>query len=156
MASQSDSIPNNHPAGLRRYNQITGTIRVRTRVSEMKHQRIISIHSARILPLITPTVYYTVAAACWPHPRYEAIIPKWSGNELHAGSSNYPSFVHNLQVQLISAKRIWAGRSAEDGNQQTVLFAGAALTHAKENVVVIGQTLPIGFNIPGRTETVAV
>lgn len=122
----------------------------------MKHKGIIPIYSARIFPLITPTVYFTVVAASRPHTCYEAIIPKWSGNELHAGSSNYPSFVHNLQVQLISAKRIWAGRSAEDYHQKTVLFAWAALTHAKENSVVIGQTLPIGFNAARRTRAVVV
>lgn len=122
----------------------------------MKHKGIIAVYPARIFPLITPTVYFTVAAACRPHTCDEAIIPKWSGNELHASSSNYPGFAHNLQVQLISAKRIWAGRSAEDYHQKTVLFAGAALAHAKENGVVIGQTLPVSFNTSRWTRTIIV
>jgi hypothetical protein len=57
---------------------------------------------------------------------------------------------------LISAKRIWVGRSAEDFYQKTVLFAWAALTDAEENGVVIWQTLPIGFNAAWRTGTVVV
>jgi hypothetical protein len=125
-------------------------------VERMKHNGIIPIYPTRISPLIAPAIYFTVAAAYRPHTCDETVISKWSRDELHAGSSNYPSFAHNLQVQLISAKRIWAGRSAEDFYQKTVLFAWAALTDAKENGVVIWQTLPIGFNAAGRTGTVVV
>ncbi len=80
----------------------------------------------------------------------------WGGDVLHAGSSNYPSFAHNLQIQSISALCIWCGRPAEDSHQNTVLFAWAALTHAKENSVVIRQTLPISFNIAGETGAVVI
>ena len=150
------SIPNNHPTSLSRDNKSVINSWIWPRIEKMKHNGIIPIYPARIFPLITPTVYFTVAAACRPHTCYETVIPKWGGDVLHAGSSNYPSFAHNLQVQLISAKRIWAGRPAEDSHQNTVLFAWAALTHAKENSVVIRQTLPIGFNAAGRTGTVVV